>query len=553
MKKNILFHVAVYIRLSKEDGDKAESDSIGNQRKLIADFLKGKEELILHDIYVDDGFSGTNFERPAFRRMMADIEAGKVNCVVVKDLSRFGRDYIDTGKYLERYFPDNDVRFISITDNIDSEKQSYDMLLPIKNIFNEQYARDISKKIHASMQTKQKAGEFIGAFASYGYRKSEADKNKLVVDEYAAEVVRRIFALYIMGYGKIRIAGVLNEEGIVCPSEYKRLNGDNYRNSNRLESTSYWTYSTINRILRNEMYIGNMVQGRKFQRMRSRARLRDREDWIVVPGTHEAIIDRDTWEKAQNLLGRRTRKLDFDADVSIFAGFLKCGDCGKSLVKKRGTPGHGEGIVNYYCGGYVHSGRKFCTPHGIPHRTLEQIVREDLRTVIQNVGDLKKIVEAQERKRVEERQYAEERLSFPSVESLDVESGRSKMQAELERGRRLKKSVYEDYREGLISKEEFVTYREDYVKKEVLLERQLEGLKEKAGKADREHMTSVFETPWIKRLLELGDVECLDREIVVEMLHEIRVYEDRRIVIVYNFSDELDDLFQDAYEQEGVK
>ena len=552
MKKDILFHVAVYIRLSKEDGDKAESDSIGNQRKLIADFLKGKEKLLLHDIYVDDGFSGTNFERPAFQRMMADIEAGKVNCVVVKDLSRFGRDYIDTGKYLERYFPDNDVRFISITDNIDSEKQSYDMLLPIKNIFNEQYARDISKKIHASMQTKQKAGEFIGAFASYGYRKSEADKNKLVIDEYAAEVVRRIFALYIKGYGKIRIAGVLNEEGIVCPSEYKRLSGDNYRNSNRLESTSYWTYSTINRILRNELYIGNMVQGRKFQRMRSRARLRDREDWIVVPGTHEAIIDRDTWEKAQNLLGRRTRKLDFDADVSIFAGFLKCGDCGKSLVKKRGTPGHGEGIVNYYCGGYVHSGRKFCTPHGTPHRTLEQIVREDLRTVIRNVGDLKKIVEAQERKRVEGLAAENGRSGVGAIQT--VESGRSKMQAELERVRRLKKSVYEDYREGLISKEEFVTYREDYVKKEVLLEGQLEGLKEKVDKADCEHMTSVFETPWIRRLLELEDVERLDREIVVEMLHEIRVYENRRIVIVYNFSNELDDLFQDAYdEQEGVK
>ncbi|MBR1929968.1 MAG: recombinase family protein [Lachnospiraceae bacterium] len=525
------FSVAAYIRLSREDGDKAESDSIGNQRKLIADFLKGKEEFILYEIYVDDGFSGTNFERPAFRRMIADIEAGKVNCVIVKDLSRFGRDYIDTGKYLERYFPDNNVRFISITDNIDSEKQAYDMLLPIKNIFNEQYARDISKKIHAAVQTKQKAGEFIGAFAAYGYRKSEADKNKLIIDEYAAEVVRRIFALYVKGYGKMRIAGVLNEEGIVCPSEYKRLNGENYRNSNRLESTYYWTYSTINRILQNEIYIGNMVQGKKFQQMRSPARLKDRADWIVVPGTHEAIIDRETWEKAQDLLKRRTRKQHLEADVSIFAGFLRCGDCGKALVKKRGTVGHGEGIVNYYCGGYVHSGRKFCTPHGIAHSTLEQIVTEDLRTVIRSVDDLKEIVKTQESLLIADRREG-------TVKAL--ESQMAKVQAEIEKVRRLKKAVYEDYREELISREDFVAYREDYVKKEVLLRKQLEGLEEKA---DREGMADVFETPWISHLLKLGEVEYLDREIVVEMLHEIRVYENHRIVIVYNFSDELEGLF----------
>ena len=180
MEKQNLFSAAVYIRLSREDGDKAESDSIGNQRKLISDYLKNKEDFILYDTYIDDGYTGTNFRRPAFQRMIDDIEAGAVNCVIVKDLSRFGRDYIDTGKFLERYFPDNDVRFIAITDNIDSMKQAYDMILPIKNIFNEQYARDISQKVHSAMRAKQKAGEFIGAFASYGYRKSPVDKNKLV-------------------------------------------------------------------------------------------------------------------------------------------------------------------------------------------------------------------------------------------------------------------------------------------------------------------------------------------------------------------------------------
>ena len=182
MKIQSIFNVAVYIRLSREDGDKEESDSVGNQRKLLTDYILNQDDCILYDMYIDDGYTGTNFNRPGFRRMIRDIEDGKVNCVVVKDLSRFGRDYIDTGRYLERYFPELGVRFISLTDNIDSMKQAYDMLLPIKNIFNEQYAKDISKKVQTSVKTRQKAGEFIGSFPSYGYRKSAVDKNKLVVD-----------------------------------------------------------------------------------------------------------------------------------------------------------------------------------------------------------------------------------------------------------------------------------------------------------------------------------------------------------------------------------
>lgn len=530
MKKQILFNVAEYIRLSREDGDKAESDSIGNQRKLITDYLKGKEDFILYDTYVDDGYTGTNFKRPAFQRMIEDIEAGKVNCVIVKDLSRFGRDYIDTGKYLERYFPDNDVRFISITDNIDSLKQAYDMLLPIKNIFNEQYARDISKKVHASMQTKQKAGEFIGAFASYGYRKSPADKNKLIIDEYAAGIVRRIFQMYISGVGKNGIAIALNKEGIVCPSEYKKLNGENYRNSHRLESTSYWTYSTINRLLQNEMYAGNMVQGRKTQRMRSKQRAIDKEDWIIVEKTHEAIIDKETWEKAQSLLKRRTRNLDLNTNMSIFAGFLKCGDCGRSLVKKVGTPGHGEGIINYYCGTYVRSGRLYCTPHPMPHLILQSIILEDLQTIIQSIEDLQEVV-------------IQNQTAAITVKRV-TDNEKSRLNTELDKVRKLKKAIYEDYREELISKEEFVTYRQDYLKKEELLTKQLESIEQQQ---DAEATPDIFESPWIKRLLELKSIEELDRDIVVEMIHEVKVFENHKIKITYNFSSELESLFQTVY------
>ena len=503
------FYTAAYIRLSREDGDKAESDSIGNQKKLIQEYVKGKTDLFLYDLYIDDGFTGTNFHRPAFERMLADIEEKRVNCVIVKDLSRFGRDYIDTGRYLERYFPERNIRFISITDGIDSMKQAYDMLLPIKNIFNEQYARDISRKVHSSMEAKQKTGEFIGAFPSYGYRKSPQDKNKLVVDEYAAGIVRRIFSLYIGGMGKNGIAAALNREGIVCPSQYKKLQGENYRNSRRLTTTSYWTYSTIHRILQNEMYIGNMVQGRKKQHMRGRQRTVAKEDWIVVKDTHPAIIDQDTWEKTKNLLERRTRKLDLNSKGSVFAGFLKCGDCGRALANKNGC---------YYCGTYVRCGRQFCTPHALPYEILERAILEDLQRAVASAGNLEAIV-----KEVCEEVKKEGVFPDREKESCDIA---------LQRVTRLKQGLYEDYREGLISKEEYTAYKQDYLVKE----EQLSGMKAALESQHRnnENITDVFEKAWINSLLEHHRIERLDRAVVVEMLHEIRIYEDHRIEILYN-------------------
>lgn len=529
-----LFNVAIYIRLSREDGDKEESDSVGNQRKLLAEYIAKKEDFILYDVYVDDGYSGTNFNRPSFQRMIADIEDGKVNCVVVKDLSRFGRDYIDTGRYLERYFPEMGVRFISVTDGIDSMKQAYDMLLPIKNIFNEQYARDISKKIQATVKSKQKAGEFIGAFTSYGYKKSPVDKNKLVIDDYAADVVRRIFSLYIQGYGKQKIAKLLNAEGVLCPAEYKKVNGENYKNCNRLESTTYWSYSTINSILHREMYVGNMVQGTKHQRMRSKQKKMPKEDWIIVENTHEPIIDKETWEKAQSLLKKRTRELDLETNKNIFAGFVKCGDCGRAMTKNMWRRADGSKTYSLYCGTYKRNGKQYCTPHTLPMAVLEDIVLGDLKAIVDSVDNLKELVQSQS-------------FTASKVKRIaDTELG--KIKAELERVKRLKKSIYEDYREELISKEEFLSYREDYLKKEELYSKQIEALEEKK----KDNVTEdVFETPWLKRLLELKDIESLDRDIVVEMISEIRVYENRKIKITYNFGNELEHLFSSVYSVES--
>lgn len=524
-ERSEIYYTALYIRLSCEDGDREESDSVVNQKKLLQSYILSREEFVLYDIYVDDGYSGTNFKRPAFERMIQDIEQGNVNCVLVKDLSRFGRDYIDTGRYLERFFPEHEVRFISVADGIDSMKQVYDLMLPIKNIFNEQYARDISRKIQATISQKQRDGEFIGSFASYGYKKSETNRNKLVIDEYAAEIVRRIFSMYLQGYGKQKIARILTQEGVLCPSAYKMLNGSNYKNHNYKNDT-YWTYSTINTILHKEIYAGNMVQGTKHQDMRKKQKLIDQEDWIVVENTHEPIIDQETWEKTQSLLSKRTRKLDLESDKHIFAGFVKCGTCGRPMARIKWKNKNGTSNTRLYCGTYKRFGKEYCTPHSIPAGDLEKIVINDLKMMIRNVESLEP--------------YVREQLSY-KAEKTNTSRQLAKLYEEQKKILRLKKSVYEDYKEDIISKEEYMIYRQDYRQKEEMLSKQI-ALMEKPACDSSEN---IADYPWIKKLLELKEIEELNRTIVVEMISEVVVFEDRKVKIVYNFSDEMACLFSE--------
>lgn len=304
----------------------------------------------------------------------AILKPGRSTVWWLRTSSRFGRDYIDVGRYLERWFPEHGVRFLAVNDGIDSEKGPYDMLLPVKNVFNEQYARDISRKVRSAFRTKQRQGEFIGAFASYGYRKDPDNHNRLVVDPAASAVVARIFTLFEHGMGKVSIAKLLNEEGIPCPSEYKRLNGEKYSNGRRIRSTTYWTYATIHRMLHNQMYIGNMEQGRApRQTLHGRAKQLTPDQWAVVEGTHQAIIGPEQWARVQALLEREARTPDFARNVSPFAGFLRCGDCGRAMSKVTRNGG-----AFYCCGSYKRYGSSICTRHEIAHRDLEQLLLGDL-------------------------------------------------------------------------------------------------------------------------------------------------------------------------------
>ena len=451
--------------------------------------------------------------------MIEDIESGNVQCVLVKDLSRLGRNLPEVSRYTSEYFPHKRVRFIAINDFIDRDYLDIDpdgdMVIDFKNMFNGFYPKDISKKVRSTFRSKQSNGQFIGAFASFGYVKSASDHNKLEIDPYAADIVKRIFAMYIKGSGQNTIAKILNEEGIPCPSAYKKQCGLNYHNCNRLGATSYWTYSTIRNILRNEIYTGDMVQNKSFRHMCKKDAISlPREKWIVVKNTHEPVIDRETWDKVQDLLQRNTRQTSLTDNVHMFAGYLRCGDCGRAMVKiKR------RGEICFNCGSYNRYGKKICTIHNISEGELEGIVLDDLNLIIRSVRDIKGLV-AEEN----------ERQSKTRLGSL---GDSSKYQAEISRLKKRKERTYEDYTDGLITKDEYRQYRDK-------CEQQINAASAMIDKINTFKAQMPENSPWIERLLRYQKLHHLDSNTVVEMLYMIYIYEDNTIKIVYNFSDELE-------------
>ena len=507
------YRAAPYERLSREDGDRLESDSILNQQRLIEDYCARHPEFVLTEHYADDGYTGTNFNRPAFQRLVSDIEAGKIDCVIVKDLSRFGRDYIDMGHYLERYFPSRQVRFIAINDNVDSNKGPYDMMLPLKNVFNAQYAKDISEKVRSAFEVKQNRGQFVGAFASYGFLKDPDQKGHLIPDPVASQVVRRIFEMAANGIGQIRIAKILNEEGVPCPSEYKRLMGDKYRNTKKLDTTTYWTYPTVHKVLANEMYLGCMVQRRSIRpTMHGKAVTASRENWAIVENTHEPIISQELWDSVQAQLSKNTRALDLNHNVGLFAGFIKCGDCGRAMVKTTW-----KSRTYYSCGSYRRYGANVCSSHYIPQKDLEEIILTDLNSIISAVDDLA--------------QVAEQSRPCDNLKQRAADE-RKRLEAALSRIQRLKQNSYEDYRDNLLSRDEFIRYKADYDQQEQTLLGQLAALNDKQPE-------TLLEEPWVEQLLRLGHLTELDRATLAQTVKEIRVFEDKQLEITYLFSDSL--------------
>lgn len=521
-----LWKPALYVRLSREDGDREESDSIANQRDMLAEFAAAQDDLAAPAFYTDDGYTGTDFDRPGFRRMMDDLRAGTVNCVIVKDLSRFGRNYVGVGEYLEQVFPLLDVRFISINDRVDSfldPRSVNNLVVPFKNIINDEYCRDISNKVRASLDLKRRQGKFIGSFASYGYRKDPADHSRLLVDGQAAAVVRDIFDWFVGGMSVLGIAKRLNEMGVPNPSVYKRRQGMNYRHPASDKLDGLWPDSSVRRILRNRLYTGTMVQGKN--RIKS-YKLHVSEavpeaDWIEVAATHEAIIPAELFERAQALFTRDTRTAPAQKEVYLFSGFLRCADCGRAMHRKTISQPYGD--YHYYiCSTFKKQHSGACTKHTIRSDRLEQAVLEALRHQIALAVEMDELVA--EINRSSTRGHNAKRL-------LDE---RAQLEAEREHVEQMKLSLYPDWKAGDISREEYHQLKAQFEQRQAGLDSRIAAVQARID----EVQNGVDETnSFLTQFVQYRSLQKLTREAVVELIDMIYVHEGGGITIQFKFSD----------------
>ena len=523
-----IYDAALYLRLSKDDMEegstKMESNSIANQRELLRSFVKSQPDIQIFDIYVDDGYSGGNFDRPEFKRMTKDIEAGKVNCVIVKDLSRFGREYIEAGRWIERTYPALNVRFISVTDHFDSKTADFSeksFVVPIKNFVNESYCRDISGKVRSHQKMKRERGEFIGAFAPYGYRKDPENKNCLMVDDYAADIVRKVFSWKIEGFSLGAIAEKLNMRHIQSPKEYKQSNGENYNAGFQGPDAPKWSAVQIKRILTNEVYIGNMVQGKQ-ERISYKVKQRlekPESEWVRVENTHPAIISFSDYEVVQRLLqydGRASKSSD---SSSFFAGFVFCGDCGVPMIR-RVNRYKGKEKAFYICQTKNKGGD--CTRHSVPEDVLRRIVLKEIQTFTALFADYEMVMEELQKMEV----------SYEQVVNYDMQI--AKLQEEYSRFYSLKASLHDDLRTGLITKEEFDDFRESYGKRCEELEQMIEEQKTMVKQMFEGGVRATVRLEGWKRSLKLKE---LDRTLLAMTVDRIEIFENKQIKIRLRYQD----------------
>lgn len=542
MEKNHIYKAAIYVRLSKEDGDvsdasKAESNSISNQKELIRDFLKDKQDIEIVSERVDDGYSGVNFERPAFQLMLEDIKKGRVDCVVVKDLSRFGRNYIESGRYLEKIFPMLGVRFIAVNDNYDSlagKSQSDEIVIPFKNLINDAYCRDISVKIRSHLDIKRRKGEFIGSFTVYGYQKDGADHNRIVPDEYASGVVRNIFAWKIGGMSQQGIADKLNCMGVLSPAEYKKSRGSNYRAKFQTRSRAVWSAVAVTRILMNEAYTGVLIQGKTTtpNYKVKKTVVKEQEEWVRIPDAFEAVISKEDFDTVQILLGKDTRVAPDKESVYLFSGIAVCGDCGRLMTRKVSTVA-GKKYSYYMCSASKRDGT--CTSHRIREEELEEAVTQALNAYVEKLSEIKEILN-----------YIET-LPMQSVDIKRLEMRIVQLEEEAEKYAGLKVSVYEDLKDGLISKEEYVSIKQEFetrrknaIDSVCKIREEIQRLAQRDGKRHE----------WIENFVKNRGMDKLVRNVVVELIEKISVYEDKRIEVRFRYEDRFEEVLE---MMEGMK
>ncbi len=522
-----IWKTAVYIRLSKEDGDKDESDSVASQKEITKEYLKIHPELEFYDFYVDDGCTGTNFDRTEFERLKRDIRDGIINCVLVKDLSRFGRNYADGGYYIDDFFVRHSVRLIAINNSVDTAPGKMNaftkcVTIGVTNVINESVSAATSVNVRGTLNLRRKKGEFIGSFAAYGYLKNPEDRHKLIVDEEAAEVVRMIFDKFVSGMAILEITTELNKLKIPNPSAYKKKKGFKYRHPAGKTNNTIWPESSVRRILKNEMYIGNMVQGKnvKLSYKIKQCVAVPEKDWYVVKDTHEPIIDKETFRKAQALFEKNTRVSPQEKKVGLFAGLVKCADCHRGMSKKSNKQ-NGKEYHYYRCSTAKVTKGEACPPRSIRIDKLEETVLVFLRKMVEVATEYDEMIKAINSN---SKRKNNSNLIIKALE---------KNEKEAEFTNEMIRDLYPDWKRGDITREEYMRLKSDFQKKIEKLDEESKVLKERL----EEQENCMENNSFIHEFKKLGNIEKLTRPLLLELIDEILIHEGNRITICLKCKD----------------
>lgn len=541
------YNVGIYCRLSNDDERDGESVSIENQKLLLQRYVRerGWTEV---DTYIDDGYSGTNFQRPGVQRLIADAKAGRINVILVKDLSRFGRNYIEFGQYTDYLFPSIGCRFIALNNGIDTQSQdgSTDVMCFL-NLFNEFYSRDTSKKVKAVKKACAEDGKFMGTYPAFGYKRDPADKHHLLIDEETAPVVRRIFAMRASGMTFRRIALVLNEESVQPPGVlyYQRQGRTDPRRVNH-----QWADTTVKSLIRNEVYIGNMVQGKTGTLSYKSRKLiaKDRDEWIRVEGTHEAIISREVWDTVTSLDEKKVRKSPADkTQGSIFTGLLYCADCGFKMryhaERRKYSDGHTELFKSFICGNYGRSGKTACSIHSIYEDALTEMVLQDIREKAQYAAYdrerlVAQIVRMKEKEKHSRLASYEQELKAAAARVTELE--------------KLMQNLYEDKCAGVVPQTVFQTLMQKYEAERAQKAAAIPELEQRVRTQLEARQEADIWTDIIRRYTEITE---LDEAILFALVDRIEIGETKRfgpmrvcdVKIFYRYVGNVDD----AVAQEG--
>jgi DNA invertase Pin-like site-specific DNA recombinase len=538
MGSEAVYKAGLYARLSVEDLRKKESDSIGTQMTLLRQFISEQPDMLPVGEYEDIDRTGTNFKRPGFTRLLDDIRAKKINCVIVKDLSRFGRNHIETGNYLERVFPFMGVRFISVCDNYDSlsESSGESLIIPLKNLINEVYAKDISKKTRLHYEMKRKKGDFCGCFAPYGYIKKG---HALVIDEQAAEVVQRIFNLVIKGHSDLAIAKILNDDGIYPPNRHRYEQG--ILKGKKHGSSQYWYKSVVKRITENTAYLGRLEQG-KYRKdlMNSGGRINISADkWVAVDGTHIPIVSQETFDAVKKI--REQRKQKYSAGIikanlpksseNILKGLIYCADCLRNMIRHKTVKKDGSIVYRFLCPTYEEM-KNNCTKKSLSESELLPLLHSFIESQMQTLADINKIMEDV----CKQANYAHK------TDTIDV--GIVKTRAKLSRIMGLRSSLYEDFKEGILDESDYILAKSKYESQYKALADELDNLL--SLKSKHEGLTG--QNKWAAALAAFAKHKELNRGLITSLIERIDVDSQNDVTITVKYRDEYEALMQTLYE-----